>query len=694
MPELLLEVGCEELPASFVRKAYTDLHALIAHRLREAGVLVDEGTSMGTPRRLIVSIPNLRERQEDQTKEQRGPGLKAAFNEAGDPTPALLGFCRSQGVDPSDLRQEGGYVWVTKVVPGRSTRELLAEAIPQALRELSFEKSMRWGAARMRFARPIRWILASLDGEVVGFEVESVRSGLESRGHRFYAPEVFEAKRLIDLVEGLRARRVEPNPAVRRRTIVETARRVASGEPEMSEALIDENVFLTEWPTPLQGEYRSEFQVLPEPVLVTAMAKHEKMFPVRGDDGLLTTQFIFVRNSGVDDEVRAGTEWVLNARFNDAKFFFDEDVTHTLDEFLERTAGIVVQEKLGNVRQRADRLATLASEIALATGADHAETVLARSAGLYAKADLSTGLVSELPSLQGVVGGEYARREGMLAEVCHAVASQYDLSKNLPPNDAARRTGVRLLLADQLDKLAGYLGIGLEPSGSSDPYGLRRAGTLLIQASWNWEGPMPPFAGLLRRAEELYREQGFALPSDRTAEALGEILAGRYEAMLPEVRHDLLEAALLREVADQLTNPRGVRFRTSVLTRISDDVPFVQAATRPLNIVAAARKKGIAFDEMDPLGRLDLAALDSAEGAVLNQVLQETERDLMKAASEESADRVLQSLKKLETPINRFFDSTMIMVEQEDVRRARLSLLQAASLQLLVAGDFSKIVVA
>jgi glycyl-tRNA synthetase beta chain len=265
---------------------------------------------------------------------------------------------------------------------------------------------MRWGSNRMRFARPIRWILAAFDGAVVPFEVETVQSTLTSQGHRFYWPELFEAKTLQELTEGLRQRTVEPDPEVRRERIRSGAALVAHGTPLLTEALVDENVYLTEWPQPIEGEFKPEFLELPRPVLITAMAKHEKMFPVQDEKGQLTNRFVFIRNSGEDATVRVGNQWVLNARFNDARFFYTEDRKRTMEQFLEKTSTIVFQEKLGNVRQRADRLSKLAEKLSEVTGGDKDEQVLARTAGLYCKADLATGLVSELPSLQGVIGSE------------------------------------------------------------------------------------------------------------------------------------------------------------------------------------------------------------------------------------------------------------------------------------------------
>jgi glycyl-tRNA synthetase beta chain len=693
MAELLVEVGCEELPASFVERAFTELRDNLAAKMGEAGILESEGQCLGTPRRLIAVFPSVKERQEDQTKEQRGPGVKAAYDAEGNPTQALLGFCRSNGVEPSDLRNDGEYVWATKTIKGQDSQALLSDLVPKVIRGLTFAKAMRWGESRMRFARPIRWIVATLNGEVVPFEIEGVPSGSRSRGHRFYAPEEFDAPTSFRLLEGLRVRFVEPDPAVRRAKMVEQIGLVSTGKPQLSDELIDENVFLTEWPTAIEGQFKREYEVLPVPVLVTAMAKHEKMFPVRDEGGKLTNRFVFVRNSGEDATVRQGAEWVLNARFNDAKFFFDEDGKHTLDEFIEKTGGIVFSEKLGTVLQRTERLSKLTEHLATRSGADSEEAVLARTAGKYAKADLSTGLVSELPALQGIVGGEYARREGMLDEVCWAIASHYDLGRNPKPDCPGGRTAVRVTMADQLDKLAGYLGVGLEPSGSKDPFGLRRAATMLIEAAWSWPAPLPSFDELLAFAASLYTEQGIEVDASRARASLADLFAGRYETLMPDVRHDLLDAAILADVPAEVTTPRAVRMRVRCMELVAADVPFIQTATRPLNIVADARKKGIAFVEENPLAGLSLEALQSPTGVALHQALIVREEQIAKAAAEERAEDLISLLRGLQKPITDFFEGTMVMVDEEDVRSARLTLLQAASLQLRKAGDFTKIVI-
>lgn len=689
MPDLLLELGCEELPAAFVRKAADDLQRHVEERLAASSVgFQRQQEPLSTPRRLIVHLTGLEAQQPDQTKEMRGPAVKAAFDADGNPTGALQGFCRGQGVDPKDVRKEGDYVWVTKLTPGRPTLDVLAEMLPAAIGDLTFEKSMRWGASRMRFARPIRWILATLDAKLVPFSIEGVVSGTTSRGHRFNFPEPFEAGTLDTLLNGLLARQVEPDPAEREGRIREGATIAASGIPDLTDALVDENVFLTEWPTALEGAFKVEYMELPEPVLVTAMAKHQRFFPVRDGQGKLTNKFISIRNSGQDDVVRDGNAWVLNARFNDAKFFYDEDRKHTLADFLERTEGIVFQDKLGTVRQRADRLAALAAAIAQFLGEDGP---LAEQAGHLAKADLSTGLVSELPSLQGVIGGVYAKAEGVDEDVCAAIGAHYDLGKCTPPDSRGKRLGLALLVADQMDRLAGNLGIGLAPTGSSDPNGLRRAATLILEALWAWPTRVGSVLPLFQEALRLYGKQGITVDAEAASQALGELFASRYESLLSANRHDRVAAATLADNLEAVLSPADVKTRLAALERLAADASFVQTATRPLNILAAADKKGVTYDRTAALATLDRAKMASVEGNTLADALGPASQAAWEAIKEQDAARLADTLRTLEAPIHTFFEATMVMSDNEDERYARLSVVKAAAEVLLLGGDFSKL---
>lgn len=691
MPELLLEVGCEELPATFVARAVADLADLVGKGLAEAGLAGASVETYATPRRLIVAVTDVPARQEDRSEEKRGPALKGAFDAEGNPTKALEGFLRGQGATMADVRRDEQYVWVTKHVTGRPASEVVPGVLEAAIKGLTFPKTMRWGGGRMRFARPIRWLLAAFDGAAIPVTVESVTGGGTSRGHRFYAPDEFPATTLAALLGGLRERQVEPDPEVRKKMILDGATAVAApGTPDVNDDLLEENVHLSEWPTAIVGTFPIGFMELPEPVLVTAMAKHERMFPVRGGDGKLTNRFVFVRNSGEDETVRRGAEWVLNARFNDARFFYELDRPLTMDDHLAKTEGILFAQGLGTVRQRADRLSALAVEIARQTGADEKETEYARLAGLYAKADLASGLVSELSSLQGIVGGAYARREGIPGPVAWALETQYDPGKNPEPATCeGERTALRLIMADALDKLAGYLGQGKEPTGSSDPFALRRAVTILIEAAWIWPGALPAFDDLFGVALDGYAAQGVTFEPIGARRALYDIFASRYGSLMPDVRHDVLRAALLDAASPEVTLPRSVRLRTKALAILREDATLVSTATRPMNLVIGAKRKGIAYGFDDPLLALESADLDSAEGDALKAALKEGQDPLFRAAREEDVEGVVRLVRELKGPVDRFVDTTMIMAEDENVRFARLTLCHAASLAFLTAGDFT-----
>ncbi len=688
MPELLFELGCEELPAGAVRNAYTQLAQEITARLDEAGLGHGEPTAIGTPRRLIVSVPGVAERLADGVKESKGPSLKAAYDADGKPTKALEGFCNGQGVAVTQVEKRDDYVWVTKKVEGRGAVEVLGEVLPAAVRALTFPKTMRWGSAKMRFARPIRWLLASYGGKAVPFEIEGVRSGLESRGHRFESPGTFKAADMATLLKGLRKRRVEPDPAEREKMIRDGAHRVSLGAPDMPDHLVEENVFLTEWPEALLGDFPEEYMKLPEPVLITAMAKHERFFPVRDSHGQLTNRFVSIRNGGREDIVKRGNQWVLSARFNDARFFYDDDANSKMADFLERTARMTFAEGLGSVRQRAHRLSVLSKRVAEATGASPKEADLAEKAGLYAKADLSSGLVSELTSLQGVVGAEYAAREGFEAPVCHAIATQYNFAR--AANGEHASTAVRLTVADQLDKLAGYMGTGQAPTGSSDPYGLRRAATVLIDSAEHLALPAGGYAAMFAEAIAQYMSQGFQLDADKAKALLGELFAGRYEALNPDSRHDVLEAALLEKRVEDVLDPAKFKLRLKLASGAAYDTEFLQTSTRPINIVASAIKKGIPVPRDAKPEDVDSTKLDSEAGGALLVAVHEA-----KKATEGKTDTaaIFVALKKLEGPINKFFTDTMVMVDDQSVRDERLKLLSVVSGLLFQAGDLSKIVI-
>ncbi|KXK15928.1 MAG: Glycine--tRNA ligase beta subunit [Armatimonadetes bacterium OLB18] len=458
MPELFVELGCEELPPSFVRKAASDLSQQIQQRLEaeRIGFIAGSGP-FGTPRRLIVHLADVDAQQPDLKKRVRGPSEAAAFGPEGSPLPALQGFCRSAGVDPSEVEVEGGYVWAAKVEPGKPTLEVLRELLPAAIRSLSFEKSTRWSTGRLKFARPIRWVVAVLGGanRRIRTRVRALRP--REPGPQVLGERVVRGRKLRRSDVGFEGAFVEPDPAQRERMIREGSLDASSGMAELTDALVDENVMLTEWPMPTLGGFDEGYLALPEPVLITAMAKHERMFPVRSPGGELLPQFVFVRNSGEESVVSEGARWVLSARFNDAKFFFEEDRARTLEEFRETTAGILLHEKLGSILDRSNRIGKLAEFLARTNGQSDEVVGAAAEAGRLCKADLSTGLVSELASLQGIVGGIYARRDGLPEAVAAGIEGHYDLGRALEAAVKGEPVALLVLIADQLDKLFGYL---------------------------------------------------------------------------------------------------------------------------------------------------------------------------------------------------------------------------------------------
>ncbi len=661
MPKLLFELGCEEMPASAVDRATQDFLEQVTNRLTEAGLFYGNSRVLGTPRRIILGIDEIPDRQPDRTEESRGPRAQAAFDSEGNPTKALEGFCRGQGITVDQVTTREDYVWITKSIPGKPTVELLAEILPESLKSLKFDKTMRWGLQKARFVRPIRWILARLDNDLINFNLFDVQSGLTSRGHRFMAPQEFTPISWDNHLTLLRDHFVEPDPIERRNRIITEAKSVASGTPDLPEALVNENVHLNEWPTAHEGTFAEEFLNLPDPVLVTAMAKHERFFPVRDGSGKILNKFISIRNNGTEASVKVGNEWVLNARFNDARFFYNEDQKRTLADFLSDTEQMLFQDQLGTVRQRADRLANLTVEINKALGGTNNED--ARNAGLYAKADLSTGLVSELSSLQGVVGGQYALREGYSPAVAQAIGAQYSLPAEYSDQT---RLGIALLVADQIDKLAGFLGLGMIPKGSSDPFGLRRAAGFTIQATWLTLQPIE-LAPFMEFAFAEYKKQNVELDSAQAEAALTELFQSRYVALMPEVDHDIHDAAVASGTWSQLSQPNDYTRRVSELAELKKDSAIIQTYTRPLNILSAARAKEALTQTQINEGDL------TPEGKALYQAVI-TKSDL-------------------KAPIHSFFESTMINDEDPTIRSRNLSLIQLVEVELLKIGDFTKIVI-
>ncbi len=698
MPDLLYEIGCEELPATFVAPTMAQLESLFRASFAQARLWDEAGggtvRAYGTPRRLVLHATGLKARQDDETLSVKGPSASVAFDAEGRPTKAALGFAQKNKIGAEDLKVVDGYVQANITRVGRSALEIAGELLPQMTRALTFPKAMRWGAGRLRFARPLRWLLALLDDQVIPFAVEHVAAGRTTRGHRFLSPSEADVPDVAAYFGIMREKSVLIDPEERRARIVAQAERLgteAGGRVQIAPELLEENVNLTEFPTAVRGGFSPDFLTLPRPVLVTAMRKHQRYFPLVGDDGALLPGFVAVRNGGdlALDTVRAGFENVLAARFNDARFFDEMDARTTLSSKAGGTKMIVFQEKLGSVFQKSERLVLILENGGLLDGLEEEQIAALLRAAALCKADLASEMVKELPALQGIVGEEYARRDGEPEAVAVAVAEHYrpkGAGDPLPESP----TGLRLAIADRLDTLAGYLGIGIVPTGTSDPYALRRAAAGLV-ALLATSPAFPAPRTLFGAAWEAYTGQGIPQTATREdAEAsLLLLLAQRLDAALDEqgTRYDIREAVL----ATPMHSVFETQARARAVNALADGASFrdaLAADTRLGNILRFARKEGLALPDAAPNPAF---FEDDTEQALMDAV---TAAAPALADALERADYAgaLRGLAALRGPVDAFFEAVMVMSEDVVRRDNRLALLVAAHSLFLRLADFEKIV--
>lgn len=682
----LLEIGTEELPYASVAPAVEQFLTGLLARL-EAERLAPSGEGIATyatPRRLAFLVPGVPLRQSDTEVIARGPNVKAAFGPDGAPTRAALGFAAKNGVAVEALEVDGENVVARRLETGKPAVEVLGQMVPELLKTITFGKFMRWGEGNYRFGRPLRRFIALLGTEVVPFTVEGIPSGRETVGHRFLSPGTVTIHKPEDYPTALRAAFVETHPEARRRQIIAEATALAEsigGKALLAEALVEENVYLTEWVTGVLGAFDSEYLALPRPVLETAMKKHQRFFPVEGADGNLLPNFIAIRSGGDAhlDTVRAGYQKVLASRFNDAKFFFDHDRQTPLADKVERTNRIVFQEKLGTLADKTKRLEDILSETGLFNWTGDAAN--ARRATFLAKADLGSETVIELPSLQGVMGREFARLDGEAEAVAVALFEQY-LPRTAGDVLPESRIGTALSLADRVDTLVGYMRfVGAEPRGSSDPFGLKRAASAIVDLLIR-DSTLPTLSALVDAAERAYLAQGLT-PHEKMGN-LQALIEARLRGVLEEqgLRNDLIDA-LLSAPWDNLASvlARGAAIGAA-LER--GETAVAVAGTRPRNILRSAK---------DPVPETTNTALltHPSEQALLTAL---TEVRPKAEAAIRSGDyaNALTILAPLVTPIGKLFDDVMIMDQDAGVRAARLSLLAQADRLFLPLADFSKLV--
>lgn len=685
--DFLLEIGTEEIPAKFSPGAMTQLEEQARKRLAELRLPFTELKIFATPRRLALIVTGLEEKQDDLSMEVKGPAVKAAYDANGVPTKAAQGFARGQGVSVEDIfvQELNGvpYVFARKSEIGLETKALLPQLARDLINALHFPKPMRWGDLDFHFARPIRWIVALYGTEVVPFEFVGLESGRVSHGHRTLATDVILLGQPSDYQEALREAFVLVDPDERRVGIqaqIKVLAEKVGGEVPEDDELLDEVIHLVEYPTALLGEVAPKYMDLPEAVITTPMREHQRYFPVRAVGGKLLPYFITVRNGDAFaiDIVKAGNEKVLKARLEDAAFYYREDQKVPLAELVSKLGKIVYHEKLGTVEQRVERLRGLSRFIAAKLEFGGAQQEVIDRTAFLAKADLVTLMVSDFPELQGIMGADYARTSGEKSEVCQGIIEHYHprfAGDALPVSDPGRVVS----LADKLDAIVGAFSIGIQPTGSQDPYALRRQAqgivAILLDSKWN--------LSLTELIQESYRAlnvQGTSpLPVEDILPLLQDFFQQRLRFVLQEqgLRYDTVVAALAQG-SDRFNRAVG---RARVLSEKREEEPFIrytQAYTRCFNLT-----------KKEPTQALNSSLLvDATEIALANGISLRRERFDQTIATDDFAEGY-KLAGELVPLIEALFQAVMIMVEDADLRVARLALLSQCVEMLGCLGDLS-----
>ena len=681
MNELLVELLSEEIPARMQDRARRDFERLVLDGLKEADLAHGRSRAFATPRRIVLVVEDLPERQPDRVEERKGPRVGALER-------AIEGFLKSAGLaslDDCERRQQGKaeFWFAVRSVPGRPAREVLAEIVADAVGRLAWPKSMRWGDAPMRYVRPLRGVLALFGGEALpgGVEVGGTERRLDfsncTEGHRFMAPAAFSVTGFADYEAKLRAAHVLIDAEERMQRIREGALEGA----RLSTRLLAENAGLTEWPVPGVGAFDPAFLELPPEVLVTSMETHQRYFPVDDEAGDLAPRFLFVANIEAADgnaAVRAGNERVLRARLADAKFFWDQDRARRLEDRLPALDAVVFHAKLGSVGDKVRRLERLADRLApLVPGADPARC---RQAVRLAKADLVTGMVGEFPELQGAMGRYYALGEGLDAEVADALAEHY---RPQGPGDEAPGAPVSMVaaLSDKFDTLAGFFSIDERPTGSRDPFALRRAALGIVRIVLE-NGLRLPLRPAIAAALEGYG-------ADTGGEALFAFFEDRLKAHLRErgARHDLVSAVFALGNEDDLTR---LMARVSFLERFVDEedgANLLTAYKRAGSILAIEEKKDSASYGADA----DPVAFAVEAERALHEALARASAAASRAVETEDFSAATQALATLRAPVDRFFDEVTVNADDAALRVNRLRLLAGIRAATAGVADFSRI---
>ncbi|MBF1758940.1 MAG: glycine--tRNA ligase subunit beta [Veillonella sp.] len=677
--DLLFEIGAEEIPAGFMPNILGQLKQLAETKLNDAHLPFESIATYGTPRRLALIVKGLADTSAEISERHKGPSASIAYDADGNATKAAIGFARGKGLDVADLVVEDGYIYAETKTAGVPAKDIVSEMLPQLITGLNFPKSMHWGDLDAKFVRPVRWLVALLDEEVIPVEFATVKSGNVTRGHRFLGADEITIKNAASYVDTLQENFVMVDQDARRELISKQLHDMAASKNASivwDDDLLEEINYLVEWPTALCGGFEESYLALPDAAIITPMKDHQRYFPLVGQDGKLLPMFLTVRN-GSDhsiEVVQAGNERVLRARLDDAKFFFNEDRKKPLIDRQDGLTKIVFQEGLGNLADKTERLLKLGRVFGEECGLHEDAAVVLERATELAKTDLTTGMVTEFTELQGVMGKEYALLDGESPEVAEAIFEQYlprFAGDVLPQTEA----GKVLSIIDKVDNIVATFSRGLIPTGSQDPYALRRQtiGILNILLGSEWNISLRP---IFKASMELLN-----VAADKQEELLNQV----EEFFTLRLKNIFLDREVPHHVIDLLLSNNELSVADAeglvnalLANRIDENVELVQAYTRMYNLVKDVEYTGVNSDLLK----------EDAEKALFEAASKASEASL---AAWEAGDyaAVVAVPATLVPTINQFFEDVMVMDKDEAIKANRLQLVRLAYSVMAIIGDIS-----
>lgn len=677
--DLLFEIGAEEIPAGFMPNILGQLKTLAETKLNDAHLPFESIATYGTPRRLALIVKGLADTSAEISERHKGPSASIAYDADGNATKAAIGFARGKGLDVADLVVEDGYIYAETKTAGVPAKDIVTDMLPQLITGLNFPKSMHWGNLDAKFVRPVRWLVALLDEEVIPVEFATVQSGNVSRGHRFLGADEITIKNAASYADTLKENFVMVDQDARRELISKQLHDIAASKNASivwDDDLLEEINYLVEWPTALCGGFEESYLALPDAAIITPMKDHQRYFPLVDQDGKLLPMFLTVRN-GSDhsiEVVQAGNERVLRARLDDAKFFFNEDRKKPLIDRQDGLTKIVFQEGLGNLADKTERLLTLGRVFSEECELHEDARVVLERATELAKTDLTTGMVTEFTELQGVMGKEYALLDGESPEVAEAIFEQYlprFAGDVLPQTEA----GKVLSIIDKIDNIVATFSRGLIPTGSQDPYALRRQtiGILNILLNSEWNISLRP---IIVESMNLLN-----VPVDKQDELLGQV----EEFITLRLKNIFLDREVPHHVIDLLLSNNELSVadaeglvKALLANRIDENVELVQAFTRMYNLV-----KDVTYTGVD-----ESLLKEDAERALYEMATKASEASI-DAWDKNDYDAVVAVPATLVPAINKFFEDVMVMDKDEAIKANRLQLVRLAYSVMAIIGDIS-----